>query len=273
MSSAYDPDAPEGSKPRGSGYVSKRDIIIVLTVLPIIAVALTPLYLKMREDGERKICSTNIQAVAKAIQSYVALNDDRFPPIYEEGDNGSPSLIAGVPLNWMSLVESGMSKRAQTTCPSSKPEENSRYFSPELKGPRQLSYGMYFPVSAVPLYQLSQPGKLIMLTETITGGASGSYNPVPFTYSDGSTLKDDGFMIGFDNKPDGNFEWSTSTKAVTRLAFPGTADGDFRKPGLEGRHHGENHVVYADGSGGTLTPGEAPVKLLGEDLTGTWRTK
>jgi hypothetical protein len=269
----YDPSAPDGDKPRGSGYVTRKDLMWVLLALPVIGLALTPLYLKMKADGEKKMCSYNVQGIAKAIQSYSALNDERLPPIYEEGENGNPTILKGAPINWMTVIETYLGPRTKTVCPSSKPEENSMYYSVKAKGPMPLSYGMFFPVAALPLYQISQPETMVLLTETITGGARDSYNPVPFTYSDGKVLRDDGFIIGFDNRPDGNFEHSTNSKSVTRLAFPNTKDGDFLKSGLEGRHNTGNHVIFANGGGGYLQASDAKVKMLGEDVTGRWRTR
>lgn len=273
MSSQYDPDNPEGSRPPAASYVTKNDIKWVAIVLVFGTILFWPLWSKWMEDGKKKVCSTNIQLIGKALLSYAELNDNRFPPIYESGDNESPSLIDGVPINWMTLVEPHLSKRGGTVCPSAKPEEHSYFYSVATKKGRALSYGLYFPIAAAPTYQLKDPDRLILLTETTTNGANNTYNPTRLTYSDGSVLKDDGFMIGYDNK-DGNFDFKRGeTKFVTRLAFGGTANGVFDSEKATARHAAGNHVIFADGSMGFLQPTDAPVKFLDDQtITGRWRT-
>lgn len=273
MSSPFDPDAPEDRKRPGGTYVSKADLKWLLIAVPLVAIGFFPIYQNMVNDGKKKICSTNIQLIGKAIQAYAVANEDRFPPIYMAGDLGNPALHGptGVPINWMTNVEPYLNKRGDTICPAATKEENSQFYSPERKGPRELSYGMYFPLEARPIYQLSNPSTLILITETSSDGANGTYNPQRLEKSGGGVLRDDGFLIGFDNE-EGNFGPSASTKHVTRLAFSNTKDGNFDNPASRGRH-GTNHVIFADGSGGSLTPGDARVRMLNDEPTGRWRAR
>lgn len=274
MSSQYDPDSPDGSRPPSTGYVTKTDIKWVAIALPAIAIIFWPIWSKWMEDGKKKVCGTNIQLIGKALLAYAELNDQRFPPVYETGEGDSPLLVDGAPVNWMTLVEPHLSKRGKTVCPSAKQEEHSLYYSVAAKKGMPLSYGLYFPLETAPIYQLKDPDRLILLTESASNGANSTYNPVPLTKADGTPLKDDGFMIGFDN-PDGNFEFKKGqTKFITRLAFSNTKEGNFDSEKASARHATGNHAIFADGSRGVLHPSDAPVKFLDEEtLTGRWRTE
>lgn len=72
MSSQYDPDNPEGSRPPAASYVTKNDIkwaAIVLVALGLLLLS----WSKWMEDGRKKVCSTNIQLIGKALLSYAEL--------------------------------------------------------------------------------------------------------------------------------------------------------------------------------------------------------
>ena len=267
----YDPDAPEGSKPRGGGgYVTKKDFRLVILIFPIVLIALYPVYLNLKRDSDKKICGVNIQAIGKAIQSYTFDNDDRFPPVYAESPEGGPLMQAGAAVNWLTLIEPGMTARAKTFCPSAAREENSLFYSSIAGGPREASYGLFFPTEGMATYQLRDPKSLILVTETANNGAQDTYNPRPILDGEDRPVGQDGFMIGFDN-PDGNFEADDTTQFVTRLAFRNSAGGYVRR-GIEGRHSVGNHVVYADGSGGAMTSAEARATSAGS-LLPRWRVR
>lgn len=269
--SQYDPDAPEGAKPRGDSYVSRKDIKWIVLIVVVLGIVFYPVYDLMRKDSEKKQCGSNIQQIAKAITQYAALNDDRFPPLYDEVEPGLPRLVDGHPYIWASLVGTYMSSRAGFGCPAATPEEHCRFHSNESKQPVMLAYGMFLAAAARPDYQIPAKETLVLLAETNNHGAGSSYNPVPFQYEDGSILKDDGFVVGFDNKPNGNYDTSVATRFVTRLAFRNTSGGDFSNSKVVPRHSNGIHVIYADGHQGYLTPGEAMVTMQGERSIGAWR--
>lgn len=133
-------------------------------------------------------------------------------------------------------------------------------FGRSQKG-KPLSYGLYFMLATAPIYQLKDPDRLILLTESASNGANNTYNPERLKYSDGSALKDDGFILGYDN-PDGNFDFKKgATKFITRLAFGNTKDGVFSSDKVTTRHSAGNHVIFADGSMGILTPSGLPSQV------------
>ncbi len=263
--SRYDPDAPEGAKPVNSQYISIKDIRVIVVLLPIIGLIVWPVYKRMKQDGERKVCSTNLQQVSKALLVYAAQHDERFPPVYAEAEPGVPLLQGGVPVTWVASVKPFMVQRATFLCPSAHVSENTLVYTSD-SGRTATSFGMTLGMSAQPSLLLTAPSTTALLTETCNHGAKNSYNPVEFPSMDGGVLQNDGFLVGYDN-PGGNRGPGVGAKFMTRLAFH---DFDTK---AQPRHTGGNHVIFADGHLGRLSAADASVNLLNDEPQGLWRAK
>ena len=269
----YDPDAVEGEKPRGAQYVSRKDVQLAVVILIVLAVIFYPMWLRMQKQGMETMCRANIQQISKALEGYATLNDDRFPPVYDEVEDRKPRLESGVPYIWATIIQNQMSSRHNLGCPAATPEEHCLFYSISKGGPDSLAFGMYRAAAAKPSYQIPNLSSTVVITETNNYGSGKSYDPRKFVYADGSELKNDGFLVGWDND-NGNVQPSAGTEFVTRLAFRNvelTASGlDFSK--VEARHQKGIHVIYADGHLGYLSPSQMAVKMLADRPTGTWRT-
>lgn len=266
---AYEPDEPEG--PSRSAYMSKNDLKWILIILAVLAVIFIPVYQQMKRQANQARCAQNVNAMFTAVTLYMESNDQRFPPIFDQLPNGSPSLHNGKPFTWASLVQPLMTARANMRCPSATPDEVAHVVHSEKPGESiELTYGMYLPLSGAYSAVLENPADTVLLAETSNHGARNTFNPKPFLDLEGRTIPVDGFAIGFDNS---NFEPDGVTRSVTRLAFYNTSEGDFRSEEVIARHNEFIHVLYANGTLGSLSPNEAYVRHLRPYLTGIWRNR
>jgi hypothetical protein len=271
MAGKYDPDAPEGAKVSGGGYITKKDFKVIAVVLAVLGVCAYPLYTVWKEDADKKICTTNIKQLAQAVALYVQIHDERMPVAYQSDENGLPMLVNGVPITWASQIEPNMSERAGLGCPSATPEEHCRIASldPEKKI-KELAFGFYAGLEAQPMGFINNPSDTVMIAETNNNGSRDSYNPVPFVGPNGERITEDGFLIGWDNDPDGNFGFNEDTRLVTRLAFRNMKDGNPSGENVEPRHRNGILAVFADGRIGRLQPGSAAVKFTYPVISGAW---
>lgn len=270
--SAYDADEPEGSGK--SSYASKKTFLTLVGGTLCFLLLLYPVLQWLRKDGEKARCSQNLKNLYEASQFYYVDNNDHLPPTFYPDQVGSPALVKGIPVSWAVLIQGGIKSADNFRCPSALPDELSTVVG--LKAtPITLSYGMYGPMDMQSVTNLLHPESTILFAETTAHGASHTYNPAPFKYADGSVLKDDGFVIGFDS---GN-EWIPETyrnaKFATRLAFPNTSKEEFSYTG-PARHRQGVQIVFADGHLGVLTPEQAAVERRSrrdDDLSGLWSTR
>lgn len=268
----YDADNPEGSSPIASQYVSKKDAKWVLLIIVGLGLIFYPAYTSLKAQGEKATCSANFQAMYKAMALYAQNYDNRTAPIYEVGDNGSPQIIEGRPVVWATTIQPFMSPRQTFTCPSATTHEHTvvNGHGEVSTKPIPLTYGIYRGMQTVSLSELPAPDLSILLSETSNQGAEGSYNPIPFTTSKDEVVPYDGFVIGWD---DSNFRFTAESQTVTRLAFRNTADGDFRKKGVVGRHSTGILAIFADGHLETVPPNAAILQRKGDsELDGYWRS-
>jgi hypothetical protein len=184
---------------------------------------------------------------------YATDHDDRLPPVYRtEGDNMTPGLgeTTGRPWTYVSDIVLQMSDRANFVCPSAKPDEIVQNEHPQ-SGTKLIpsTYGMYQPYGTALRSSIPDPGQTIILAETSNHGAQGSFDPMPFKY--------DGFVIGWN---DANDHPTSSTNAVTRLAFRGVTDGKFSEE-TQSRHDSGIHAVTANGQLLTLKPTDSRVTI------------
>ena len=254
MSDAYDPNLPEGEKPRGSQYISKRDMRVLAIAFVVLAILLIPVYQWGVRNAHKASCIRNMSAIAKAIEFYALDKDDRLPVAYYTQDWDSTAVSnSGFPRVWASDIAMYMNTRADFVCPAAGPDEvvtvegNGAWRNGE---PIRLTYGMYTAMSAALRSTIERPESVIILAETANKGANRTFDPRPITPADG-------FVIGWD---DSNFMPTPETQKVTRLAFPGTQDGDFVENG-PGRHDIGIHAISGMGARINLKPQQARVTI------------
>ncbi|HEY0866078.1 MAG TPA: hypothetical protein VGE01_01795, partial [Fimbriimonas sp.] len=251
-SDRYDPNAPEADVSRGSQYISKKDIKVLLIGLGVLAAMLAPFYFVGVRNSEKVRCSGHIGAVYQAMGLYATEHDDRMPPVYRtESDGITPGLGAtGLPWTFASDTVTYMSARATYTCPSASEAENVTTEHPEGGSKRIVSsYGMYKPYGSAFRSFIPDPGTTILLAETSNAGSEDSFDPLPFAT--------DGFVIGWDNS---NEMPDKQTTAVTRLAFRNVAGGKFDEKGTS-RHDRGIHAVTANGQLVMLKPTDSRVTI------------
>ncbi|MCB0824729.1 MAG: hypothetical protein KDC26_00935 [Armatimonadetes bacterium] len=299
-SQAYDPDTPEGAKPRGAQHLQKKDVVWIVLILAVLGVASIPLYRIMEGNGHKTTCKKNIKAIYGAIQVYAETNDGRYPPLYQTNFDGTPNLdIGGLPVTWATVVSEHLDHGASFKCPACMEGEamkgNGVSYKTTMfdqKGVKEnkmeLSYGMYAPMALRITEQLSAPDETILIGETTNFGARNTFNPMPFMDRSGVKIPFDAFNIGWDSF---NFEraiiesgssdgkkkktfveelMAQNPVSVTRLAFYETQDGNF-DGGAKARHKEFIHVIYADGHLRNISASKAKVLKQGNRITEPWR--
>lgn len=277
-----EPDAPEG-QPRND-LLSKKDIRNLGIALVFIVLLLLPVYLTLRKGRDKHLCVQNMKAIGQALQLYAIDNTDRLPPTYATNTGREPALYNGIPLTWMTVIANRMSSKASFLCPSAQPDEQVKNVNPGLKsieGPIVSSYGMYGAWSAFPRSYVSNPNESILVAETSNRGSGGTYNPLPFKSGD-TPAPYDGFIIGLDTSNFTPAEGDNPTthngaKWATRLAFSGTAQGEFGSKGASGRHDTGIHALNNELQLIVLKPAQAKIQRIGvsasSDIIGIWRTR
>lgn len=265
---SYDPNAPEGQAPRGSAYVSKKDIRVVAIALVFLSLMMYPIYRILVRRSEKARCISNMKGIMDSINQYAIQNEDKFPPIFDTGGADEPALQAsGAPYTWASDLQEYMNPRVNFRCPSADPDEVSRSQDVRTeKGSFPLSYGMFAPMSSFNRSLVEDPDEAVLVAETSNLGADDTYDPLPFADASGKKMPYDSMAVGWDND---NFDGNEKTKVVTRLAFPGTANGVFSDKG-EGRHDEGTFVLSVSGHLRTIKPNIAKVNRRYGKLFGMW---
>jgi len=135
---------------------------------------------------------------------------------------------------------------SRSICPTAGDAEVVRNESPESsKKTVNSTYGMYVPYGGILTSLVESPDEVVLIAETSNRGAKDTFNPKPY----GENLPD-GFTIGWSNS---NGTPDKSTTSVTRLAFPGSANG----PTKIGRHGSFLQALTASGRLISLVPDDA----------------
>lgn len=252
----YDPNAPEGDTASGRGqYMTVRDLRVIGIALVVLGFLLFPVYGYLKGNSEKARCTQNLKAISEALNLYANEHDSRYPPIARTEEIGGvvPSLGKnGYVYTWASDISGYMSQRASFRCPTATEAEN--VLTEDIKGGDRaipMSYGMYAPYGGYLTSLVEFPDQAIIVGETSNRGALDTFDPHPFVGSDG-TPRPDGFVIGWSN---GN-DFSGKPDAVTRLAFPNSADGKFLPTGAS-RHGRGIHLLTASGERILATPDSA----------------
>lgn len=266
-----DPYDPHEDRPRSSGsHLSKKELKNLAIGFVVFLIVVWPLWSLMKGNSDRALCQKNFQAMSVAMGAYLAIHDERFPPLFATDSNDAPLLDdKGRPFTWCSLLQPYMSERANFVCPAASEEEAVQGQAGTSSATLASTYGMFVPYGGYFKDTITNLDQIVLIAETSNHGAADSYNPQPFIGADGKPVTQDGFVIGFD---DDNWVPSADSQSVTRLAFPGTSEGKFEKDGPR-RHRSGIIVLFGDGRTGKLksmTPDGAQLKRLGPNIVGAW---
>jgi hypothetical protein len=251
-----------------SQYLSRRDVKVFVIAVVVLAVALSPVYFVLKENSDAFLCKRNLRAISKAISLYAIENNDRLPPAFVTPD-GVRAYVEGngAVYTWANLVDAHMSRDASFKCPKASDEECFIDHDIETGALMPVSYGMYLPMSGMPLSSVPNPESAILITETSSLGYNDTLDPHPYFDINDQKVKD-GFVVTWDT---GNKFPEGPVSSVTRLAFGDTKDGRFLKDGPT-RHPGGNHFLTVAGSSITLKPTAASVEWDSKrrQITGRW---
>lgn len=257
MSERYDVNATEEDVQRGSQYVSKRDFRAAGVLVVLLAAGFYPIYQYGKAQSQRVQCSNNnLRLIAQAIATYSEQHDSGYPPLFRADSQGQPLLgESGLAYTWISDIATGIAADATLVCPTAQPNEIAYQEDPSSTGKRIPStYGMYAPYGATKTYDVDNPESTILVAETADHGAARTFDPHPLAGPH------DGFVLGY-NTP-GLLPVVKKSTLISRLAFPGTANGEFDPDG-EGRHPGGSYFLTAQGGRQRLGPGIARLALDG----------
>src|SRR5690606_31001379 len=114
--------------------------------------------------------------------------------------------------------------------------------------------------------EIENPNRAMIVAETSNMGALGTADPQPYKLPDGTVIKEDGFVIGWNNS---NTAPDDSSSFVTRLAFYNSADGQLAES--KPRHPGG---IYGLSASGGYVPGLQPPAItltrIGNRIAGAW---
>ncbi|HVT13745.1 MAG TPA: hypothetical protein VHE55_15880 [Fimbriimonadaceae bacterium] len=263
MSDPYDPQEVD-EKRRGSQYVSRKDFRIVAVVLFVLAIFAWPVYMFMLRGVNSSLCAKNLRKISGALQNYIADFDDHLPYAYETVDYDSKDvhLRGGYAYTWQWQLERYTNDWSAFRCPAADKSENT--LTSDGTDIEATSYGMLNAYSGVQMSTIPNPDQKILIGETAKSGANGTADPLPLM-AGGNVLKDDGFVIGFDNDQDYP---NSKTSYATRLAFPGSAKTGFNHE-TETRHPAENHFLSLTGAMRSMDGSIGSVIRLGDSF-GPW---
>ena len=261
---AYDPSDVE-ERPR-SAYMSRKEFRNLFIAVGVLAIALIPVFSMLKRRAERAGCSNNVAAIYKAMQLYSEQNNDYFPPAYVMAENGEPAIFDGHAYSWGNLIGPYMNARAKLRCPSATHEECVKIESINEGEEAEMTYGLFAPRSGQPRNMVLDPTRSILSGETSNFGARDSFNPIPFKNVKGEKVPFDAFVIGFNDSP---LLPTKQSSSVTRLAFYGATNGDFKENG-ECRHDGGIFFLNVEGSRLFLSPPAAKITRLGDEIKDLW---
>lgn len=267
MSNRYDPQAVEDSSSK-SEYFSRKDAKWLGVVVLLGVIAAYPLYQWGNEKKNKAVCLRNIKAIGDALNLYAENTDDRYPPLFDADSNGSPYSNNGrPPITWAFNVASYAGARADFRCPSVEENEAAEIQLPG-RASAPISYGLYAAHASVIRANVDDPDTTILVAETSNLGTFGSFDPHPYEGLNGQPTPD-AFVIGWDNS---NTAPDAQTRAVTRLAFRETGNGEFG-PSSRPRHSEGIHAVTVSGRRILLTPDRARTMWDTTTLRGEWRSQ
>jgi len=270
-----DNDPEDGS--RGSQYISRKDLKWLIVAAIVLVIIGWPVYRYKKGQADWHTCGSNLNAIYQAMSLYAADHDDRFPPIAREADpnTGTPIVENGKVDTWVTEAFAYDPRVSIFQCPAA-PSEDTTATDGSIppKSAKDTfhfvtvpsSYGMYAGYSAAAKSMIERSSQTVFISETANYGSSSSYDPMPFKDLHGKVVPFDGFSIGWDT---GNKTPGENTKRITRLAFPGSANGDFSK--AASRHDEGIHAITPDGNTIILHPSDVNVNMRGGSPTGIWQ--
>lgn len=239
-----DEDRDDGQESFSNRYISKKDVKLFFIGVPILALLLTPVYRKLRDDSWETTTKNSMLRVFQAISLYATANDDKFPPAYYRGQTG-PELEKGYPYVWLSLVKGGIPARTLLVSQAAVKEE---YSAIGYGGAVPTTFGYYVAAEFRQVDDFDNDDT-VLFAETTEGGALDTYDPMQMKPTDG-------WLIGYDTGNDRNRRIIDAASFVTRLAFKGSATAvkTGKWDDVKTRHPKSTFAVTVNGTRIKLTP-------------------
>jgi prepilin-type N-terminal cleavage/methylation domain-containing protein len=64
------------------------ELLVVIAIIALVAAIIFPVFARVRENGRRTVCLSNLHQIGLAMQMYLGDNDDTFPWLLSDGDGG-----------------------------------------------------------------------------------------------------------------------------------------------------------------------------------------
>jgi prepilin-type N-terminal cleavage/methylation domain-containing protein len=64
------------------------ELLVVIAIIAIVAGIIFPVFARVRENGRRTVCLSNLHQIGLAMQMYLSDHDDVFPWLLSDGDGG-----------------------------------------------------------------------------------------------------------------------------------------------------------------------------------------
>lgn len=262
MPDEFDPQAPEDR--RSSDLMSRKDWRVVAIVLFFLALIGWPIYLKLAADANKALCKRNMRKIGAAMGEYTNDFDGRLPFAYETTgfESTEVRLRDHLAYTWQWQLQRYTRDWSVFACPAAEEAEHTKTsdgFSVHVS-----DYGMLAGFSGIDTATVANPDRSFIVGETSNFGSLNSYDPLPIQV-EGSPLRNDGFMIGFDND---QIYPNEQTKQVTRLAFRDVGKGNYNSDSRS-RHPGGIFMLTLDGGIRTIEGNDANVKRFGGSY-GPW---
>lgn len=251
---------------RASEHVNLRKFFLASAFVFVCVLLLsTPLYLQCLAKRNVVVTQENLRSIFQGTRMYAEANNEGLPLAYEMASPDMPALDSrDRPIIWATHIMGYVDPRKfknpktpldwQVTISSQNPQNRGE--------PTPVGYGITLPLSAARLYEISNLSA-VLFAETISGGKSGSLNPLPLK------IRADGFLIGFDDTNFPGLGPNKDSRYATRLAF---TRPDSSTPILQMHpiHADATYAISAEGRILYLSPADQIVQKIGTLPTGIW---
>ncbi len=203
------------------------ELLVVLAILGLLAAILFPVFAKVREDGRRTTCQSNLKQLALAFLAYAQDNGERLP-VQNADDSADPVQNRNAITNdWELKLLPYTKTREIARCPDD--TASVPYTDPQTGVTVLHSYAVPGNVAGRPLAQVPAPALTVLLVESRTWGRNDSLDAV--TPSLGVPAFDNAWILEFRHNGRANYlflDGHVKTLPGPNPTFPGyktDADG------------------------------------------------
>ena len=159
------------------------ELLVVIAVLALLAAILFPVFAKVREDGWKATCVSNLKQIGAAYHMYLQDNDGQFPPVVQAPDRrlnvywSPPNLVTNDPKIQAMYASMGANAVIPYTrnmqiwaCPATTlaqqfpGDDVYKHFNPEVK-PNEISYEFNGLLGTLSTTHVKHPAEVPMVWE------------------------------------------------------------------------------------------------------------